>query len=146
MPELFGIIGKGAMRLATPATQNINDADWTVLEFDAITDERGGFICDITSNTITVPSTGLYTVNHGIDANFPGSEMIELMTYVNDVEYSPHYLILQGRNNQKPVSIFWQSTVSLTAGDVINIRCRNGESGSFDLDLQRMYVAVIKEH
>jgi hypothetical protein len=146
MPELFEILAKGAMRLAAPATQTITDADFTVLEFDTVTDERGGFVCDPATNSITVPSTGLYTVNQGIDAIFPGSEMIEVMSFANDVEYSPEYLMLQGRANQKPVSLFWQSTVSLTAGDVINLRCKNGEAGSFDINLIRMYFAIIKEH
>ena len=146
MPEFFDIIAKGAMRLAAPITQNITDADFTELLFDQVTIERGGIICDPNTNSITVASSGLYTVNQGIDATFPGSEMIEVISFVNGVEYSPEYFVLQGRANQKPVSMFWQSTVSLSAGDVVTMRAKNGESGSFDLNLKRMYHAIIKEH
>jgi hypothetical protein len=146
MAELFEILGKGAMRLSTPATQEITDSAFTILEFDSTTIERGGVVCDPVTNSITVPSTGLYTVNHGVDANFPGRELLAIMTFVNGVEYDPNYLYIQGRANQKPVSISWQSTVTLNAGDVIDMRGMNGEAGSFDLNLHRMYLAIIKEH
>jgi hypothetical protein len=146
MPEFFDIIAKGAMRLSAPVIQVINDSSFSVLQFDHVTDERGGIICDPDSNSITVASSGLYTVNQGIDATFPGAEMVELIAFVNGTEYSPNYLVLQGRANQKPVSLFWQSTVSLSAGDAVTMQARNGESGSFDLHLFRMYMALIKEH
>ena len=146
MAELLDILAKGAMRLNIPTDQTISDADYIVLEFDEVTVERGGIACDPAANTITVPSTGLYSVHIGVDGTFPGAEMLELMVYVNGSAYSPHPLILQGRANQKPVSIFWESTVTLNAGDVLDVRGRNGESGSFTVNLQRMYAAVIKEH
>ena len=146
MPELFTVLAKAAMRLSTPTDQAISDADYTILEFDEVTVERGGFVCDPAANTITVPSTGLYSAHIGVDGTFPGAEMLEIMVFVNGTAYSPHPLILQGRANQKPVSIFWESTVDLNAGDVLDVRGRNGESGTFTINLQRMYAAVIKEH
>ena len=146
MIEFFEVLTKGAMRLSTPTDQSISDANYVVLEFDEVTMERGGIICDPTANTITVSSTGPYSVHIGVDGTFPGAEMLELMVYVNGAAYSPHPLILQGRANQKPVSIFWESTVNLDDGDVLDVRGRNGESGTFTLSLQRMYMAVIKEH
>ena len=145
MAELFEILAKAAMRLSTPATQNISDSAWTTLEFDTVTVERGGLVCDEAANTIRVPSAGLYSVHIGVDATFPGSEMIGIMVFVNGVAYSPNNLVLQGRN-ARPVSIFWESTVDLAIDDVIDVRAINDASGSFDLNVQRMYVAIIKEH
>ena len=145
MAELFEILAKAAMRLSTPATQEISDSAWTVLEFDTVTVERGGLVCDEAANTIRVPSTGLYSVHIGVDATFPGSEMIGLMVFVNGVEYSTHNLVLQGRNS-RPVSIFWESTVDLAVDDVVDIRAINDAAGAFDLHVQRMYLAMIKEH
>jgi hypothetical protein len=145
MPELFDVLAKGAMRLAAPQTVGITDADWTTLPFDEVTMERGGFICSTVDHTIIVPSTGEYSVHQGVDANFPGSEMIGLMTFVNGTAYSTHNLILQGRN-AKPVALAWESTATLSAGDVISIRAINDASGSFDLEVQRMYFAIVKEH
>lgn len=146
MAELYEVLAKSAMRLAAPTTQTISDAGYTVLEFDEVTVQRGGMNADPVTNSITVASTGLYSVHVGVDGTFPGAEMLELMVFVDGVAYSPHPLILQGRANQKPVSIFWESTADLNDGASIDVRGRNGESGSFDLNLQRMYLCVIKEH
>jgi len=146
MGELYEILAKAAMRLSAPATQSIDDADFSVLEFDEVTVQRGGFNADPSTNSITVPSSGLYSVHIGVDGTFPGSEMLELMVFVDGAAYSPNSLVLQGRANQKPVSLYWESTVDLVAGATIDVRGRNGESGSFNLNFQRMYLCMIKEH
>jgi hypothetical protein len=144
MAELLDILAKGAMRLSAPTSQSISDA-FSVLEFDAVTVERGGMVCDVDANTISVPSTGIYSVHIGIDATFPGSEMIGIMVFVNGAAYSPHNLVLQGRN-AKPVALFWESTVTLSENDTIDVRAISEDSGNFTLNLQRMYAAIIKEH
>ncbi len=146
MPELLDILAKGAMRLNAPATQSFDDANWAVLEFDEVTDQRGGMVCDAGANTITVPTHGLYTVNQGIDCQFPGQEQLDIITFVDGVQYSTYPLSLQGRATAKPVSLFWQSTVSLLAGSVIDIRAMNGDAGNVDVEFLRMYMAIVKEH
>ena len=146
MPELMTILAKGAMHLVTPAVQNINDTDWRILEFDQATVERGGITCEVANNSITVASTGVYTVNMGINATFPGTEEIDVIAFVNGTQYSQYSFNLRGTGTNRPTAIFWQSTVNLADGDVIDLRCKNGKGGSFDLELLRMYLCVIKEH
>ena len=146
MAEFYEILAKASMRLSAPFTQPISDAAYVPLEYDQVTVERGGMTCDINNNLIRVASTGLYSIKFGVDGNFPGQEMLELMAFVNGVAYSSYPVVLQGRPSQKPVSVFWESTAELTDGDDIDIRGRNAESGTFDLNLQRMYFTIIKEH
>ena len=144
MPEFFDILGKGAMRLSAPETVTINDADYSILQFNESTIERGGITCDLNNNAIITGSSGLYSVNIGVDAGFSGE--IGIMAFVNGSAYSPYPLGLQGRGTSRPVSIFWQSTVSLSGGDAIDIRGINLDNGSFNCDLLRMYLCLIKEH
>jgi len=146
MGELYEILAKAAMRLHNAQIVSVNDTTWSVLPFDEVTVERGGFSCSTTTHSIVVPSSGLYSIHQGVDAGFPGTEELNLMSYVNGSPYSSEYLAMQGRSNNKPVSMFWESTVTLNAGDEIDIRCLNGDSGNFDLRVIRMYFAMIKEH
>jgi hypothetical protein len=143
--DIFTVLAKAAMRLGAPQTISISDADWTKVPLDTVTVERGGFVCNTTDYTITVPSAGLYSIHQGVDATFPGTEIADIMSFVDGGQYSPYPLSFQGRN-AKPVSLFWESTVNLAAGAVIDMRIKNGASGAFDLNVIRLYFAIIKEH
>ena len=143
MAELLDILGKAAMRLSAPAVQTIDTA-YQPLLFDQVAVERGGLTADPNTNSITVGSSGLYTVNMGIDAAFQGE--LQVVAFVNDAAYSTYPVHIQGRGNNRPVALFWQSTVTLAGGDVLTLQAKNFDTGSFDLNLFRMYLCVIKEH
>jgi hypothetical protein len=134
--------GRASMRLGTPVSETFDDVSWNVLPFDTVTQEKNGFVCDIGNGTITVPRDGIYEVSSGVDAGFSGQEELNLMVFVNDSAYSSQAMAIQGRTANKPVALYWESTVSLSAGDVLDIRGQNGDSGSFNCNILRMIFAV----
>ena len=134
--------GRASMRLGNPTSTTFDDTNWTVLPFDTVTQTKNGFVCDINNGTITVPRDGIYEVSSGVDAGFPGTEELNLMVFVNGSPYSSYPMAIQGRSNNKPVALYWESTVSLSAGDVLDIRGQNGDSGSFTCNILRMIFAV----
>jgi len=145
MAEFFDILGKAAMRLATPATQIVGDTDWVTVDCDTIVVERGGLTASTVTNEITVPKTGLYVFEFGIDAEFAANDELDLVAFVNDVQYSLEPAAMQGNGAGKPENMFWQSTVPLNAGDIIDIRMRNGDTGNVDPFIRRVSFSVIED-
>ena len=144
MATFMSQFARASMRLATPVDQDFNDTTWTVMEYDTITQVRGDITADINTNSITVGSDGVYDVLIGVDAAFGGSEELNVMAFVNGSAYSPNAMAIQGRTSNKPVSLFWHTTVQLSAGMEIDVRGINGDSGAFTINMQRMYFSVYK--
>lgn len=140
MAELYEILGKGALRLGASKIQTLTDAsDVKLTCFDVSVIERGDIAVDAVAGTLTY--TGIEpkhcTLAIGINADFLATEEIMVMAYVNGAPYSGNYLHLQGAGAGKPVSIYWKSELTLTAGAVVEIRGRNSDSGDFDITYTR---------
>ena len=135
-------ITRGAMRLATPTDQDFNDTTYTIIDMDTVAQESGNLNVDISTNSITVVNDGTYRVSLGIDAGFGGQEELQLMVHVNGSIYNNYPMAIQGRNANKPVCLFWENTVNLSAGDTLDFRGKNGDSGNFTLHIQRAMLAV----
>ena len=143
MAELFEILGRAAMRLGSPTVQQFNDTTYEVITpFDTVTVERGGITADHLTNEITVNQDGLYEVFFGIDADFDKGDQLDILIYVNGAAYSNNPAAVQGLGDGKPLSITWGSLVNLNAGDVIDMRCKNGASGNFDCNFRRLFFSV----
>ena len=142
MAELFDILSKAAVRLSAPDDQAIDDASWVVLNFDTVVLERGSITADPLTNTITVSKTGTYEIIAGINADFNAAEELVAVAFINGIQYSDNPIRIQGNGAGKPVSVFWISTVPLTAGDVVDIRMQNGDVGSVTVSIVRVSFSI----
>ena len=145
MAEFFDILGKAAMRLKTPAVQIVGDTDWVTVDCDTIVVERGGLTANIADNKMTAPKTGLYVIRFGIDAEFAANDELDVVGFVNDVEYSLEPAAIQGAGMGKPVNMFWESTITLNAGDEVDVRMRNGDAGNIDPLIRRVYFSISED-
>ena len=145
MPAFFDVLGKAAMRLATPAVQIVGDTVWVSVDCDTIVVARGGVTANTADNKITIPKTGLYIINFGIDAEFAANDELDVVGFVNNVEYSLQPAAMQGAGAGKPVNMFWQSTLPLNAGDEVDIRMRNGDAGNIDPLVRRVSFSVTED-
>ena len=133
----------GSMRLSAPDdTQDFSDVDYSIVMFDEIVEDRGLLKVNLNDNSITVKEAGLYSIEIGFCAGFPGSEELNLMTLVNDVPYSSEPAAIQGRNNNKPVSLFWKSTARLKKNQKIQLGAMNGDTGSVTPRIKRLHFEV----
>ncbi len=145
MAEFFDILGKAAMRLATPAVQLVGDTVWVVVDCDTIVVQRGGMTASTATNEITVPKTGLYAISFGIDAEFAANDQLDVVGFIDGVQYSLEPAAMQGNGAGKPESMFWQSTVTLNAGEAIDIRMRNGDVGNVDPLVRRVSFSITED-
>lgn len=145
MAELFTILGKGALRLGAPKVQNITDVDFVALTcFDTQVKQRGEVTVDAVAGTLTYTGTVAKgaVFNIGINADFPGTEELQISAFVNGVAYSGNPTSLQGGGDGKPVDSFWRSEVILQPNDVIDIRGKNGDVGAFDINFLRSSLVI----
>jgi len=133
----------GSMRLSAPDnTQIFDDVDYSIVQFDQLVEARGGLTVHLDSNSITIDRDGIYAVEIGFCAGFPGAEELNLMTIVDDVPYSSEPAAIQGRTNNKPVSLFWKSTTVLKKGTRVQLGAMNGDSGSVTPHIKRLHFEV----
>jgi len=143
LKRLKSDLALGSMRLSAPDdTQDFSDFDYSVVMFDEIVENRGNLKVNLDDNSITVEDTGLYSIEIGFCAGFPGSEELNLMTLVNDLPYSSEASAIQGRNNNKPVSLYWKSTARLRKGQKIQLGAMNGDTGSVTPHIKRLHFEV----
>jgi hypothetical protein len=133
---------RGSMRLATPYDHTFNDVDWAVINFDDTTQEKGGIVCDESTGAITVPNTNVYEICVGVNAGFSGQQELQLSVFVNGTQVHPEPLAIQGRSANKPVSLYWEASFALNAGDVVDVRGHNGDSGSFTCHIKNLAFAI----
>ena len=145
MPELFDIHSKGAMRLATTRDQTI-PSDWTTLmAFDNTVVERGGIVCDPAGGSITVAETALYIIGIGINFVANRDMELEIVLAVGATLYDDRPMVLQARGMNKPVEMFWMSHADLNAGDVLSLRGRDAQGGSFTATFLRTAFVATKD-
>ena len=136
------IVPRGSLRLATVGTtQTITDAvePALLIGLDTIVTERGDVDVDPVAYSITYtgPAADTAIITIGLNVAFPGTEELEVYLFINDIMYSDTPVALQGGNVDKPEIVFWQSDISLNTGDVMTVRGRNADAGSFDLTYLR---------
>ena len=134
---------RASMRLNTPLNVDANDSAYVIFPLDEIVTAKG-CTADAGTHKITVGSTGNYTVSRGVIAGFNGQEEMALMLFVNGNPYSTYPLTVQGKSNRKPVSIYWTDEMSLTTGDIIDIRVKNYDSGNVTFHVKRATLQVRK--
>ena len=139
---------RGSLRLAiSGSTQTITDDALPVLLtcFDAEVTTRGDLVPDAAGNSITyigvdpIPSA---VISMGLNVEFPGTEELEIYLYINDVMYTDTPVNMQGNGAGNPEIIFWQSDISLAENDVLTLRGRNADLGSFLLTYLRTTLRV----
>ncbi len=135
---------RGSLRLAAEATQTITDNSIPVLLgcFDTIVTSQNGLEPTLEGdNKATIKNTTDSTIKAilsiGLNVDFPANETLELYAYVNGVAYSSLPLIVQGNGTDKPISAYWESEVILNADDVVDLRGRNADTGSYDITYLR---------
>lgn len=128
---------RGSLRLETSgASQTITDDVTPVLLtcFDAEVTARGDLVPSADGNSITYVGTDPVAsaiVSMGLNSDFAATEELEMYLYINDVKYSDTPINVQGAGAGKPVIEFWQSDISLQENDILTIRGRNADAGSF---------------
>jgi hypothetical protein len=134
---------RASMRLNQPVNVDANDTTYVIFPLDEIVTQKG---CTANASThkILIKDTGDYTIARGVIAGFSGQEEMALMVFVNDIPYSGYPLTVQGKANNKPVSIFWADEVSLSAGDIVDIRVRNFDAGNVTFHVKRATLQVRK--
>ena len=133
----------GSMRLIAPDdTQVFDDVDYSIVGFDQIVESRGDLKVSLDDDSIVVNETGLYSLEIGFCAGFPGTEELNLMTIIDGVPYSSEPAAIQGRNNNKPVSLFWKSTARIKAGQKIQLGAMNGDAGTVTPRIKRLHFEV----
>jgi hypothetical protein len=143
MREKVKALSIASMRLSTPGSvQDFSDVDYSIVMFDEIVEERGDIAIDMDYNEIIVKEKGLYSVEIGFCAGFNGQEELNLIALVNDIPYSSTPTAIQGRTNNKPVSLFWKSTVRLNENDRIQLGAKNGDAGSVTVHVNRLHFEV----
>lgn len=144
--ELFNILAKASMRLSAPITEVYADNVYSVIHaFDAKVVERGGMIANPATSTITVSDTAWYKLRVGINFTARSSEELQVIAYVNDVPYSSNPISIQAQGTDKPTEAFWESDLQLNAGDVVDLRGKNGDIGNIDIEFTRTTFAVTKD-
>ena len=111
--------------------------------FDTVVTEQGGYdayIDPVDSGGSLTNSTGgtmeaLLAV--GMNVDFSGNETLEVYVYVNGAQYSALPMVIQGEGSGHPVGMYWESEIILDAGDTVDIRGRNGDTGSYDIAFLR---------
>jgi hypothetical protein len=134
----------GAVRLSQETQQSFSDSAYTVVVFDEVVYDGNGVVVDIATDSIKVSEAGVYTVQFGIDAAFAGTEELALVAFVNGPQYSSLPAAIQGRSNNKPVSLYWNSIVELQKGDVVDLRAKNADTGSVTVNIRRIHFALKK--
>jgi len=135
---------RGSLRLAVQATQTITDNVDPVLLgcFDTIVTTQNGLEPKLEGDnkaTIknTTGSTAKVILSVGLNVDFPANETLEVFVYVNGVVYSDLPIIVQGLGSDKPISMYWESEIILNADDVVDLRGRNADAGSYDITYLR---------
>ena len=134
-----------AMRLGSDRTLTFTDDVTPILMqiFDTIVVEQGGFDADLATYSITAGVGVNYAqVSIGINAQFPGTEILEFQVFINGSPYAGADFYLKGDGSDKPIAFYWQSIVPLSAGDVIDLRGRNDASGSVDITFRRTHFSI----
>lgn len=132
---------RGSLRLVASKTQTIDDAVTPVLltAFDTVVTERNGIVVDEVAHSITYsgPDVESAIITIGLNIEFPGAEELETYLYINGNPYSDTPINLQGEGNGKPEIVYWQSDIALATDDVLTVRGRNADAGSFTLTYLR---------
>ena len=135
---------RGSLRLAAETTQTITDSSIPVLLgcFDTIVTTQNGLEPKLEGdNKATIKNTTGSTIKAilsvGVNVDFPANETLEVFVYVNGVVYSDLPITVQGNGTDKPISAYWESEVILNADDVVDLRGRNADTGSYDITYLR---------
>ena len=142
----IGLPSKGSMRLEGDLVQVIGDTYETMECFNAVSSERGEVL--VTARTVgSIQYTGTEIdreaeLHYGINADFASNEEIEVVPYLNGVEYSDDPITLRGLGNGKPVSFFWISQVTLQPDDIITLMARSSITNDITVTFQRTVLAM----
>lgn len=137
MPELGSILAVGSFRIETPGEQTFASGVFSKVVFDAVTRSNSKITANLTENELTVAEAGFYKVTYGLNVIFPGTEVMQLMPYVNDVAYSTEPVSGVGEGSGDPIAVGWSSWLDLVAGAVVDLRAANGAAGDLVADIRR---------
>ena len=139
--ELSELDPRATGHLTTPVSVDLNDTtDVKVPIIDAIVTQRGGFEVNTTNYRLINNSGHTFDsiiVSIGLNVRFSSSEIMDIYVYKNGALYSPSEFTLRGEGDNKPVSVFWQSDITLNDGEYIEVWARNGASGNVTVQLER---------
>ena len=112
-----------------PVTQTNTTAYAKVTVMDTIQVTRGTITANATTDDITIGLTGIYEVSPSINvASVAASELVFTL-FVDGVQ-SGEEVYLQGQGATKPAFVGGTHFVSLTAGQVIDIRMKSATSAT----------------
>ncbi len=141
--ELFDILGRAVMRLSAPYSQVFGQGVFSIVTgFDINQLERGNVEADHLVNEITVLADGFYDVTVQVSAEFASGDELQMMIFINDAQLSANPVGIQGRGTGRPVYFAWTFLHQFVAGDVMDLRMQNGESGNLNCLLKRLYLDV----
>ncbi len=137
MPELGSILAIGSMRIGTPGEQTFASGVYSKVAFDDLTRTSPGVSASIVTDEITIAENGFYELDYRLNVVFPGTEVMQLMPYVNDAAYSTEPVSGVGEGTGDPIAVMWTSGVYLFAGNVVDLRAANSAPGDLVADIRR---------
>lgn len=142
MPELGHILAIGAMRIETPGEQTFASGVYSKVAFDDLRRNSPLVSASIISDEITVVEAGFYKMTYTVNVIFPGTEVMQLMPFVNGAAYSTEPVSGVGEGAADPIAVGWLSWVDFNAGDVVDLRAANGAAGDLVADIRRAVFSI----
>ena len=132
---------RATLRSSKDFLVNLDDTGYTKLEvFDDAVTSRGGFNADNALHRLVNNSGQVFDsviVSIGLNVRFSGTEIMDVLVYINDAPYSGTEFSLRGEGDNKPISIFWQSDVTINPDDHIEVWAKNGATGNLSATIER---------
>ena len=145
MAEFDDINTLGVIHLdAPPVAQGFNDVSFTkVTVFSAVQFQRGNITASAIDDQVVINVNEDYEISAGVNVEMTTTEQLDMAFFINNVQVGT-VVKVQGRGAGKPVYLSGNSFASLTAGNIVDIRARNGDAGTVNVTFQAANLAVRK--
>jgi len=141
--ELFDIIGRAVMKMATsPTTIPVSDTA-IPLPLDTVVTDRGGFSADPANATFTVPSDGDYGITVHLNGDWNNGDDLEIALWINGTQQGA--MLSQNGRGARHQTMSWTAYLDgLTAGDTLQVQLLDADGGSFDATIHACTLACVR--
>ncbi len=115
--------GKAQINIETEVPMNLDDT-YQIVPFNVLLLQRYGVTADLINHSITVTDTDLYEMFGSINVHFTTNRIVEFKLFVNGFERTIHGVQLAGLGTGNPTDAVGVDTLSLNAGDTVDLRAR----------------------
>lgn len=111
-------------------TQDFTDAGYTkVTVFDKLKFVRGAIVPSIVNSNIPIPATDDFRISGTFNVEIAVNSELVLSFYIDNVKVGDEVHI-QGQGVGKPVYVSGFEIASFTAGQIVDIRATNADTGT----------------